>query len=92
MADKRSIEVFTAGCFLCEEALATVRELACPSCEIEVYDLTQGCATGECKEKAKNYGVTSVPAVVVDGKLAECCARGPVSREALTAAGVGRPL
>ena len=28
--------------------------------------------------KAKNYGVRSVPAVVIDGKLASCCAeRGP---------------
>jgi hypothetical protein len=28
--------------------------------------------------KAKGYGVRSVPAVVIDGKLASCCAgRGP---------------
>jgi len=27
---------------------------------------------------AKNYGIRSVPAVVIDGKLASCCAgRGP---------------
>jgi len=32
----------------------------------------------EVAAKAKSYGVRSVPAVVVDGKLASCCAgRGP---------------
>lgn len=39
--------------------------------------------------KAKGYGVENVPAVVVDGKLAECCAdRGP-QEHALRAAGIG---
>src|SRR5205823_5920573 len=42
--------------------------------------------------KAKTYGIRSVPAVVIDGKLADCCAgRGP-EEAALRAAGLGRPL
>ena len=42
--------------------------------------------------KAKGYGVQSVPAVVVDGKLADCCAgRGP-QEQALRAAGIGAKL
>jgi glutaredoxin len=32
----------------------------------------------EIASKAKHYGVRSVPAIVIDGKLAGCCAgRGP---------------
>ncbi len=87
---KRKVEVFTAGCPVCDEAVKTVRETACPDCEITVYDLNKGCETGECMEKAKAYGIKRVPAVAVDGKLLECCRQGGVDVSALRAAGVGR--
>lgn len=88
---KRSVEVFTAGCPLCDQAVKLVRELACDNCEIQVWDLRAGCATNECREKVAHYGIHRVPAVVVDGKLAECCQnQQPVSRAALIAAGVGQ--
>ncbi len=42
--------------------------------------------------RARELGVRSVPAVAVNGRLAECCAgRGP-DEASLCAAGVGRPL
>lgn len=88
---KRIVEVFTAGCPLCDETLKLVRELACPNCEVQVYDLREGCATNECREKTKQYGIHRVPAVVVHGKLADCCSnQQPVSREALITAGLGQ--
>ena len=88
---KRIVEVFTAGCPLCDEAVKLVRELACSNCEVQVYDLREGCATNECREKANQYGINRVPAIVVDGKLAECCShQQPVSREVLIAAGIGQ--
>lgn len=88
---KRIVEVFTAGCPLCDEAVKLVRELACSNCEVQVYDLHEGCATNECREKANQYGINRVPAIVVDGKLAECCShQQPVSREVLIAAGIGQ--
>jgi len=86
---KRTVEVFTAGCPLCDDAVALVQEMACPSCEVVVHDLAKGCETDDCRAKARRYGVTSVPAVVVDGALAACCAGGGIDREALRAAGVG---
>lgn len=89
---KRNVEVFTGGCFLCDETVALVKELACPNCEVAVYDLCEPCESGECIEKSKAYGITSVPAVVVDGKIVSCCLREKPSRESLRAAGVGRPL
>lgn len=86
MADKRKIEVFTAGCGLCDETVELVNSIACPSCEVEVLDMNDTAAAA----RAKQYGVQRVPAAVVDGKLADCCAGGP-NEQALRAAGVGVP-
>ena len=88
MSAKRRIEVFSAGCPACEETIALVNRIACPSCEVEVLDMHQPAVA----TKAKTYTIRSVPAVVIDGKLADCCAgRGP-EETSLRAAGLGRPL
>ncbi|AFZ33504.1 MULTISPECIES: thioredoxin family protein [Cyanophyceae] len=88
---KRLVEVFTAGCPLCDETVKLVQSLACESCEIQVWDLREGCSTHKCREKANQYGIHRVPAVVVNGKLTECCQnQQPISREALIAAGIGQ--
>jgi hypothetical protein len=42
-------------------------------------------------ERAKSLGIASLPAVVIDGKVASCCAGRGVDIEALRAAGLGRP-
>ena len=88
MTQKRKVEIFSAGCAACEETIALVKDLACPSCEVEVLDMKRA----EVVAKAKGLGVRSVPAVAIDGKLADCCAgRGPQA-DALKAAGLGQPL
>lgn len=87
---KRKVEVFTAGCPVCEEAVNLVKSTACPNCDVVIYDLNKGCVTNECREKAKTYGVQRVPAVVVDGRLLDCCRTEDITREALTVAGVGQ--
>jgi glutaredoxin 3 len=85
---KRMIEIFTAGCACCDEAVKLVRNIACPSCEVQVRDMREP----EVAERAREIGVRSVPAVAVDGALAGCCAgRGP-TEGALRAAGVGQRL
>ena len=86
MSTKRKVEVFSAGCPVCRETIALVKKIACPSCDVEVLDMHDSAGAA----KAKRYGVTTVPAVVVDGKLADCCAgRGP-DEAALRAAGIGQ--
>ena len=65
-----------------------VKQIACPSCEIEVLDIRQE----DIAKRAKEYGVKSVPAVVIDGQLAGCCAGRGASEVTLRAAGVGVPL
>ena len=88
MATTRKIEVFSAGCVVCEDTIALINKIACPSCEVEILDMHKP----EVSKKAKQYGVRSVPAVVVNGKLADCCAgRGPDEGQ-LRAAGIGTPL
>ena len=39
---KRNVEVFIAGCMLCDEAVKLVESLACDSCDVTVYDLREG--------------------------------------------------
>lgn len=85
MAIKRRIELFSAGCPACEEAIALVRRVACPSCEVEVLDMRDRAVA----ERAKEYGVKQVPAVVVDGQLAECCQSKGITDAELRRAGVG---
>jgi glutaredoxin len=86
----RQVEVFIAGCPLCDDAVRTVREVACDSCEVTVYDLREGCATNECREKAERYGVKRVPTVVVDGRICNCCEGKGVNAADLRAAGIGQ--
>ncbi len=88
MNNKRKIEIFSADCPACEETVQMVNQIACPSCDVEVLDMRQD----ETAARAKQYGVRSVPAVVIDGKLADCCAGRGVEEATLKAAGVGVPL
>jgi glutaredoxin len=74
MTTKKKIEVFSAGCPLCEETIELVKRIAGASQEVIVHDMRQS----EVASKAEHYGIRSAPAVVVDGQLARCCAgRGP---------------
>jgi glutaredoxin len=88
MAEKRKIEVFSAGCPACIEVIETVRRAACPSCEVSVLDMKDT----EVAKRAKSLGIRSVPSVVIDGKLADCCAGRGVDVEVLRAAGLGKAL
>ncbi len=88
MSAKRKIEVFSAGCPACKETIALVNRVACPACEVSVLDMKDPGVAG----RAKSMGIRSVPAVVIDGKLANCCAgRGP-DEAVLRAAGLGQPV
>lgn len=85
MATKRKIEVFSAGCSACEEAVELIKRLVCASCSVEVLDMRDSKAA----ERAKRIGIKRVPAVVVDGRVAECCAGNGINEASLCAAGVG---
>ena len=85
---KRKIEIFSAGCPACDATIQLVNGVACPSCEVSVQDMKDS----KVAARARSLGIRSVPAVVIDGKLADCCAgRGPDER-VLRAAGLSQPL
>ena len=85
---KRKVEVFTAGCGLCDETVALVEQLACGSCEVSVHAMHEATVAS----KARQYGVHNVPAVVIDGKLADCCSGAGPQEHTLRAAGLGVAL
>ncbi len=80
---RHKIEIFSAGCKTCKDTIETVKKLAGSEHEVVVHDMHQP----EIASRAAQHGVRSVPAVVINGKLAGCCAgRGVeenVLREAL---------
>ena len=80
---KHTIEIFSAGCATCQETIDAVKKLAGSENEVRVHDMHQQ----EIASRAKQHGIRSLPAVLIDGKLAGCCAgRGVdehVLREAL---------
>ena len=85
----RKIEIFTANCPVCDPVVKMVQELTCGSCDVTIYDMVKLCDDKDCLNKAKEYGVTRIPAVAVDGKLLKCC-ETRITREDLLAAGIGQ--
>lgn len=83
----RNVEVFSAGCPCCDDAIQAVRAAACSNCNVQVRDMKDPKVAAE----AKKYGIKRVPAVVIDGKLADCCASGGIDLETLKGMGLGAP-
>ncbi len=83
----RRVEIFSAGCPTCERTIDDLRRQIDPRHEIVVHDMR---ADEGAAEKAEALGVRTVPAVVVDGSLLDCCRnKGPAEHE-LEAAGLVR--
>lgn len=84
----RVIDIFAAGCPVCEDTVQMVRQAACPSCEVVVRDMNDS----EVAAGARVLGVRSVPAVAVNGVLVGCCAESGPDLDSLIAAGLGQPI
>jgi len=85
MSEKRLIEIFSAGCAACDDVVELVNKIACSSCEVSILDMHDE----KIAARASALAIKSVPAVVVNGKLAECCAGRGVNEDTLRKAGVG---
>ncbi len=85
---KRKVEIFSAGCPVCQETIDLVNELACPPCEIIIHDTHDA----NLQSRIKELGIKSVPAVAINGVLADCCKERGVDAELLKAAGIGKSL
>lgn len=86
MKPKRTIEILSAGCPACEETIQLVNENACPSCEIQVVDVTKDSG----RERVKQLGIKTIPAVVIDGKISKCCNSSGPDLKKLKEEGLGR--
>lgn len=87
MSYKRNVEIFTAGCGCCDDAVALVKSIACPSCDITVLDMKEESTA----RRARELGIKRVPSVVIDGMLADCCAGG-IDENTLSSTGIGVAL
>ena len=80
---KHTIEIFSAGCATCKGTIDMVKKLAGAEHEVHVHDMQKQ----DIASRASQHGIRSLPAVLIDGKLAGCCSgRGPdehILREAL---------
>ena len=58
MNSKRKVDVFSAGCPVCEDAVDLVQNLACPSCDVTVLDINDP----DVAHRAQTLGIRSIPA------------------------------
>jgi glutaredoxin len=85
---KRKVEIFSAGCPLCQETIELVNELACSSCEIIIHDMHDE----NIQMRAKELGVKFVPAVAINNVLTDCSQGTGLDEAILKAGGIGIPL
>jgi len=74
MNAKHTVEIFSAGCQVCKDFVARIKKIACPSCEVIVLDMKEL----EVSNRARSLNIRSLPFVVIDGRVTDCCdGRGP---------------
>ena len=88
MSATRHIEIFSAGCQICEDTISLVQHLTCPSCQVTVLAMKDPAVS----RRSRELDIRTIPAVVIDGKLVDCRVGTVPSVTALRAAGVGTPL
>ena len=87
----KKVEVFTAGTFLCKDAMRRVRAVAFPSVRVVEYNILELDEEDPGYRKAVEYGIMAVPTIVVDGKIPEFCVREPITEGNLRRVQVDRP-
>ena len=74
MSKQHKIEIYSAGCPLCQSVVQKVKEKYGDSSDVLINNVNDKSVASQ----AKDLGVSSVPAIVVDGKLADCCIRNDI--------------
>lgn len=81
---KRQIEIFKAGCPVCEPIVQIVKDTAGITYDITFHNLSESCDGDICKK----YNVKRIPAVALDGKLLDRCTNIEITKDDLTNAGI----
>lgn len=63
------IEIFTDSSLYGNDIVERVKQYACSKCSILIYDANDPESSARMQSKAIEYGIASMPAVVLDGKL-----------------------
>ena len=80
MPQKRKVEIFTADCPVCREVLSRIEAAACcEGCETEIVNTQESVGA----QRAKELGISRLPAIAIDGELLSCCATSSVDLEKL---------
>ena len=79
---RRKIEVFAADCPCCIEAMELIEFLAGNEHDVEIRDMHDPAVAAA----ARSYGIHRVPAVVIDGRLADFYAARDLDEVTLTQA------
>lgn len=87
MTKTRKIEIFSGNCPLCTQAIELVESIAGDACQINVLDMHDA----SVMRRASEMGIRTVPAVTIDGKLADCCQSRGLLKATLLASGIGDP-
>ena len=64
---KNDIELFVAGCALCEEAVNKIELGKCAGCRMTVHDIRKKDKT--TARLAKRYNITAVPTIVINSRI-----------------------
>jgi hypothetical protein len=67
MKEGHTIEIFSASCPLCKHVIEDVQIGKCQGCNQTIYDINK--MTDDVKRKIKDYDVTSVPTIIIDGSV-----------------------
>ena len=62
-------EIFSAGCAVCDTLVEDITTIASDRCTVLVQDMHQP----DVAARAATLGIKSIPAVVIDGRPADCC-------------------
>lgn len=85
----REVEIFTAGCPVCEPVVQLIKDTAGKNCNITIHNLAEQCESKICVAKMSEYGVKRLPAIAVNGKLLSCCKNIEITKDDLVNAGIG---
>lgn len=86
---KSIIEIFTAGCPVCDPVVRLVKEAATKNYDLIVYDLVKQGNEKSCTDKIRQYRINRIPSIVVNGKLLACC-NNKITRQDLINEGIGQ--
>ena len=71
-----------------EKTIELVNQIVCHLCEVNLLDIKDvGVA-----ERAQKLGIRCISSIVIDGRLADCCAETEPDEAVLRIAGLGQPM